>query len=109
MGRISFKTDTNNKAKLHRQDTIERERQLLAAVEFCRQNNCRRLKAIKEGICPMIKDRRTINYRLDIRDTPLQQTRSDSSILTPEEEEETFNFNISFSFTVDNASCWSIN
>ena len=49
MARRNFKTDTNNKAKL-RQDTIEKEWQLQAAVEFCRQNNCRGLKAIKEGI-----------------------------------------------------------
>ena len=50
MANRNFKTDTNNKAKLHHQDTIEREWQLQAAVEFCRQNNCRGLKAIKDGI-----------------------------------------------------------
>ena len=50
MANRNFKTDTNNKAKLHHQDTIKRERELQAAVEFRRQNNCRGPKAIKEGI-----------------------------------------------------------
>ena len=61
----TFKTDTKAKAKQHYKDSIERERQLLAAVNYCKKNNCRGIKAINNGICPMILDRRTINTRLD--------------------------------------------
>ena len=54
MGRISFKTDTNNKAKLHPQDTIdiEREWELLAAGEVLTTKQLKQTKSHQRGYLP---------------------------------------------------------
>lgn len=43
----------------------ERQKHLRVAVQYCRRNNFRGSAAISAGVCPDIKDSRTINKRLD--------------------------------------------
>ena len=59
-----FKPDTQLKARISGQQTMQREDELRQAV-LRQENNCRGYKAISEGICPHIKDAGTINARLD--------------------------------------------
>ena len=61
----SFLYDTKAKAIVRETHNRGREQQLEAAVQFCLKNNCRGQKAISQGLCPLIKDRRTINNLLD--------------------------------------------
>ena len=42
-----------------------KEKHLTAAVDYCKKNNCRGYAAISAGVCPSIKDQRTINKRMD--------------------------------------------
>ena len=57
----------NNKAEatILRRNTNNKELQLQEAVEWCLQYNARGYKALKTGMFPLIKDRETINRRLD--------------------------------------------
>ena len=84
-----FYQDTKAKFVVREAVLSERQKQLLAAVEFCKTNNCKGQKAISSGICPLIKDRRTIDKALQEGCTASSsQTFSGrkDSILTPEEE-----------------------
>ena len=53
------------KSKILKDQQKLREKQLLNAVLYCQQNNCRGYTAVKSGLFPLIKDCRTINKRLD--------------------------------------------
>jgi len=44
---------------------VEKNKQLESAVQWCRENNVRGHAAIKTGQFSLIKDRETINRRLD--------------------------------------------
>ena len=73
-----------HKVKQRSMDTKERQGQL--TVRYCKEKNCRSFAAISAGICPDIKDHRTINKMLDgnvITGKEKQYCR----ILTDEEEE----------------------
>ena len=61
----TYKSDTKAKAIVHAAKTSEKEKQLQAAVEYCMLNKKQGYSAIKNGICPLISDARTINARLD--------------------------------------------
>ena len=43
----------------------KRYEQLNAALKYCKENNCRGKKAMNAGVCPLIKDPKTINRHLD--------------------------------------------
>ena len=62
-----------------------KERQLQLAVSYCTENNCRGFAAISAGICPDIKDQRTINRRLDGKVTTGKEKQY-CRILTDEKE-----------------------
>ena len=64
----------------------ERERQLGIAVQYCREHNCRGYAAISAGVCPLIKDNRTINRRLDDTITTGKE-KEYCKILTEDEED----------------------
>lgn len=82
----TYKSDTKAKAIVHAAKTSEKEKQLQAAVEYCMLNKKRGYSAIKNGICPLISDARTINARLDGKSKINFKKRQDSSILTLDEE-----------------------
>ena len=60
-----------------------RQEQLAEAVEYCLEHNCKGYAAIKSGRFPSIKDPRTINRRLPVRDG---EKRSKPKILAGEEK-----------------------
>ena len=61
----SIKRPTSKKhASVLQQSLKKRNQQLKDAVEYCRKNKCKGQKAISAGVCPQIKDPRTINKRL---------------------------------------------
>ena len=66
MSSRKFKPAKSSFEHLVKQKKIdERERQLEIAVQYCREHNCRGYAAISAGVCPLVKDKRTINGRLD--------------------------------------------
>lgn len=83
----------NNKAEatVVRRHTVSKEIQLQEAVDWCRANNARGYKALQTGLFPLIKDRETINRRLDgtiVNGSEKQYC----SILTVKEEESIVTF-----------------
>ena len=52
-------------AKIARRRTNAKNKQLEEAVKFCQENGCRGQAALRTGRFPLIKDRETINRRLD--------------------------------------------
>ena len=72
--------------KIKQRSMDMKERQLQLAVSYCKENNCRGFAAISEGICPDIKDQRTINRRLDGKVTTGKEKQY-CRILTNEEED----------------------
>ena len=63
---ITVKRPTSRKHSSIIQANIrQRNIELQNAVRFCQENNVRGYAAIAAGICPSIKDGRTINNRLD--------------------------------------------
>ena len=77
------KTTFEHKVKQRRID--DKEKQLELALQYCKDNNCRGFAAISSGICPNIKDQRTINRRLDGILT-VGKEKEYCQILTSEEE-----------------------
>ena len=67
--------------------TRVKEEQLNAAVEYCRENDCKGYAALSTGRFPMIKDPRTINNRLE-NIIVTGEEKSYSTILTKTEEEK---------------------
>lgn len=61
----SINPSSNAEALIKRKATVEKNKQLESAVQWCRENNVRGHAAIKTGQFPLIKDRETINRRLD--------------------------------------------
>lgn len=62
------------------------EEDMQKAVAYCKEHNVRGGFVIRNGICKLIKDKRSINKRLDGL-SKLRKTREDSRILTVNEEE----------------------
>lgn len=81
-------TNPNNsaEAQVARKRMRNREEQLRDAVEWCREHNCRGYSGIKSKLFPLIKDRRTIDKRLDGKIVTGQE-KNYCSILMPAEEE----------------------
>ena len=73
-------------AKVARKRIRTREQQLVEAVEWCREHNCRGYSAVKSKLFPLVKDRRTIDKRLDGKIITGQE-KNYCSILLPSEEE----------------------
>ena len=85
-GSTSVKNPTTKaEAIVARKSTNEKNKQLAAAVAWCRENNARGQAALKTGLYPLIKDRETINRRLDGKVINSQE-RSYCTILTHNEE-----------------------
>ncbi|CAB3988786.1 Hypothetical predicted protein [Paramuricea clavata] len=84
--KCTFKADTSAKATVRRSQLTLKEGELNRAVDYCKENNCRGYKAISNGICPNIKDARTINARLDGK-VITGKEKEYCSILTDTEEE----------------------
>ena len=82
----TFKADTSAKATVRRSQLTLKEGELNRAVDYCKENNCRGYKAISNGICPNIKDARTINARLYGK-VITGKEKEYCSILTDTEEE----------------------
>ena len=77
---------TKSDAVVIRKRTNMKNEQLEAAVAWCVDNGARGHAALKTGLFPLIKDRETINKRLDGKIITGQE-RSYCTILTPAEEE----------------------
>ena len=77
------KTTIEHKVKERRID--DKEKQLDLALQYCKDNTCRGFASISHGICPNIKDQRTINRRLDGILT-VGKEKEYCQILTSEEE-----------------------
>ena len=89
--RISGRTSRSNpstkaEAVVARKSTNEKNQQLEEAIAWCKENNARGQAALKTGLFPLIKDRETINRRLDGKIINNQE-RSYCKILTHDEEE----------------------
>ena len=52
-------------AKVALRKISSREEQLRQAVNWCMENRCRGYSAIKSGLFPLVKNRRTVDKRLD--------------------------------------------
>jgi hypothetical protein len=61
----SLNPSSNAEALIKRKATLEKNKQLEAAVQWCKEINVRGHAAIKTRQFPLIKDRETINRRLD--------------------------------------------
>ena len=83
----------NNKAEaLVAQKMRERKAaQLQEACAWCIENNARGYKALSTGLFPLIKDKATINRRLDKKVTTGKE-KEYCTILTTEEEESLVSF-----------------
>lgn len=92
--KYTLKLKPNNykaRNKIQREIINERENQLNKAVEWCKENGTRGWSAVKSGMFPLIKDRRTINKRLD-GEIQTGEEKSYCSILTNEEENSIVRF-----------------
>ena len=74
------------KAVIQRNILDQKTEQIVAAVEYCKVNNCRGKKALSTGLFPLIKDHKTITRRLD-GEVISGHEKDHVSILLPEEEE----------------------
>ena len=81
----------NAEAKVARKKITAKEEQLKAAVEWCGEHNVRGYSAVKSGLFPLVKNRRTIDKRLD-GVIVTGKEKEYCSILTVEEEELIVNF-----------------
>ena len=77
---------TKAEAVVVRKSTNEKNQQLQEAIHWCEENNARGQAALKSGLFPLIKDRETINRRLDGKIIHNQE-RAYCKILTHDEEE----------------------
>ena len=77
---------TKAEAKVIRKSICEKNEQLDEAVAWCKANNARGQAALKTGQFPLIRDRETINRRLDGKIINGQE-RQYCTILTHDEEE----------------------
>ena len=72
-------------ARVARKKISSEETQLIQVVIWCKQNKARGYSAIKSGFFPFIKNRRTIDKRLDGK-IITDQEKKYCSILLPDEE-----------------------
>ena len=101
MGKVNFNLRLKRKiehdstsitgAKMARKRTDAKNKQLADAVKYCKENNCRGHSALKTGQFPLIKDRETINRRLDGK-VQNGEERSYCRILTDAEEKSIVSF-----------------
>ena len=61
----SVRSKSKADAVVGRQFTNAKSKQIQDAVNYCIENGCRGFKALNTGLFPMVKDRETINKRLD--------------------------------------------
>lgn len=73
-------------AKVARNKISRKESQLNEAVRWCKENKVRGYSAIKSGLFPLIKNRRTIDKRLDGKIITGHE-KNYCSILLPDDEE----------------------
>lgn len=59
------KPSTRDEANVARKKTNLRNKQIEEAVKFCKENGVKGQAALNTGNFPLIKDRETINRRLD--------------------------------------------
>ena len=78
--------NNNAEAKVARKRTSEKEEQLISAVRWCHEHDVRGYSAIKSGLFPLVKNRRTIDKRLDGK-VITGSEKVYCSILTPDKEE----------------------
>ena len=64
-GTRSINPNSKSEAMVARKHTNAKNKQLEEAVAWCKDNNVRRHCTLKSGLFPFIKDRGTINRRLD--------------------------------------------
>ena len=81
---LAAKSKFGHKLKQKRMNIKKQDLELV--VEYCIRNNCRGYAAISAGVCPTIKDQRTINKRLDGKIITGSE-KEYCSILTVDEEE----------------------
>ena len=62
---LKFKPNNKIESVLARKHTNEKNEQIEDAVQYCLENKVRGHVALKSGYFPLIKDRETINRRLD--------------------------------------------
>ena len=84
--KLRIKPTSAARSLVMRDTIVQRNQQLDEAVEWCRENNKRGWAACNSGLFPLIKDRRTINKRLD-GDVITGKEKEYCTILTDEEEE----------------------
>ena len=77
---------TKAEAEVIRKSVSDKSEQLAEAVAWCKENNARGQAALRTGQFPLVKDRETINRRLDNKIINGQE-RSYCTILTHDEEE----------------------
>ena len=87
--RVNLKSTLNPSSKaeaiIARKATNAKNEQLAKAMDWCRERKVRGHTAIKSGLFPLIKDRETINRRLDGKVSNGRE-RQYCSILTEDEE-----------------------
>ena len=81
----------NNKAEALEKRREKKAAQLEEACAWCIENNARGYKAISTGLFPLIKDKATINRRLD-KQVTTDKEKEYCRILTVEEEESLVRF-----------------
>ena len=87
----SSNSKSKAEATVARKMKVNKDRQLKEAVQYCLDNNVRGHSALKTGRFHLIKDRETINRRLDGQ-VITGEERSYCTILTPDEEEVVVNY-----------------
>ena len=71
---------------IYQEKIDSRREQLIAALEYCKENNCRGKKALSTGLFPLVKSRDNIDRILDGKTKHPSCAKEYCSILTQEEE-----------------------
>ena len=84
--RTKTKPETRAEATVYRKDIRAKENQISEAVDWCTENKKRGQAALKTGKFPLIKDRGTIDRRLDgkVKNVKKEHLR----VLHPDDEKE---------------------
>ena len=84
--RTKAKPETRAEATVYRKDIRAKENQISEAVDWCTENKKRGQAALKTGKFPLIKDRGTIDRRLDgkVKNVKKEHLR----VLHPDDEKE---------------------
>ena len=88
--RVSGKPNSKAEAIVQRKNINEKNLQIQEAVSWCKENNKRGHSALQIGKFPLIKDRGTIDRRLD--GEIKNENKEHLQILTPEEERSVVEF-----------------